>query len=99
MRVCVLSRSHVRLFATLWTIALQASLPWDFPGKETGVGCHFLLQGIFSTQRSNLHLQCLLHYRQILYRQAAAEALPHAIPVVLFEHHCNKYTWSQVAQW
>ena len=27
--------------------------PWDFPGKNTGVGCHFLLQGIFSTQGSN----------------------------------------------
>ena len=25
--------------------------PWDFPGKNTGVGCHFLLQGIFPTQR------------------------------------------------
>ena len=30
--------------------------PWDFPGKKTGVGCHFLLQGIFPTQGSNLHL-------------------------------------------
>ena len=28
--------------------------PWDFPGKSTGVGCHFLLQGIFPTQASNL---------------------------------------------
>ena len=27
--------------------------PWDSPGKNTGVGCHFLLQGIFLTQRSN----------------------------------------------
>ena len=27
--------------------------PWDFPGKNTGLGCHFLLQGIFSTQGSN----------------------------------------------
>ena len=27
--------------------------PWDFPGKNTGVGCHALLQGIFSTQGSN----------------------------------------------
>ena len=27
--------------------------PWDFPGKDTGVGCHFLLQGIFPTQGSN----------------------------------------------
>ena len=34
--------------------------PWDFPGKNTGVGCHFLFQGIFVTQGSNL---CLLHCR------------------------------------
>ena len=27
--------------------------PWDSPGKSTGVGCHFLLQGIFLTQVSN----------------------------------------------
>ena len=38
--------------------------PWDFPGKDTGVGCHFLLQGIFPTQGSN---PGLLHCRQILY--------------------------------
>ena len=37
---------------------------WDFPGKNTGVGCHFLLQGIFPTQGSN---PGLLHCRQILY--------------------------------
>ena len=30
------------------------------PGKNTGAGCHFLLQGIFPTQGSNLHLLCLL---------------------------------------
>ena len=30
--------------------------PWNFPGKNTGVGCRFLLQGIFLTQRSNLNL-------------------------------------------
>ena len=37
--------------------------PWDFPGKNTGVGCHFLLQGIFPTQRLNLHFFCLLHWQ------------------------------------
>ena len=31
--------------------------PWGFPGKITGVGCYFLLQGIFLAQRWNLHLQ------------------------------------------
>ena len=38
--------------------------PWDFPGKSTGVGCHFLLQRIFQTQGSN---QGLPHCRQMLY--------------------------------
>ena len=38
--------------------------PWDFPGKNTGVGCHSLLQGIFLIQRSK---PGLLHCRQILY--------------------------------
>ena len=32
--------------------------PWNFPGKNTGGGCNFLLQGIFTTQGSN---PCLLH--------------------------------------
>ena len=34
--------------------------PWNFPGKNTGMGCHFLLQGIFLTQRSN---PCLLDWQ------------------------------------
>ena len=39
--------------------------PWDFLGKSTGVGCHFLLQGFFPTQGSNPGLP---HCRQMLYR-------------------------------
>ena len=35
--------------------------PWDSPGKNTGVGCRALLQGIVLNQRSNLHLSCLLN--------------------------------------
>ena len=38
--------------------------PWDFPGKNTGVGCHVFLQGIFPTQGLNPGLP---HCRQILY--------------------------------
>ena len=41
--------------------------PRDFPSKNTGVGCHFLLQGIFLTQGLNPRLLCLLHCRWILY--------------------------------
>ena len=32
-----------------WTVACQAPHPWNFPSKNTGKGCHFLLQGIFPT--------------------------------------------------
>ena len=39
-----------------------SSGPWDFPGKTTGLGCHFLLQG-FLTQGSNLSLLHLLHWQ------------------------------------
>ena len=56
---------------TPWTVAHQAPLSRDFPGKDTGVGCHFLFQGILLTQGSNLSL---LYCRQILYCWATWEA-------------------------
>ena len=41
----LLSRfSRVQLCATPWTAATRLPCPWDSPGKNTGVGCHFLLQ-------------------------------------------------------
>ena len=36
--------------------------PWNFPGRNTGTGCHFFLQGIFQTQGSNPHLLHLPHW-------------------------------------
>ena len=49
--------SRVQLFAIPWSVACQDLLgpqgTWDFPGKNTGVGCHFLLQEIFLTQGLN----------------------------------------------
>ena len=62
--VCV-SRSVVSDSAIPQTVALQAPHPWDSPGKNTRVGSHSLLQGIFSTQGSNPGLP---HCRQMLYR-------------------------------
>ena len=38
----------------LWPTRLLC--PWDFPGKNTAVGCHFVLRGIFTDQGSNLRL-------------------------------------------
>ena len=40
----VQSLSDVPLFGTLWTVALQAPLSMESPGKNTGMGSHFLLQ-------------------------------------------------------
>ena len=60
----VKSLSCVRLFVTPWTVSLQAPLSMDFPGKNAGVGCHFLLQEIFLTQGFNLGFP---HCRQKLY--------------------------------
>ena len=43
----------------------MVACPWDSPDKNTRVGCHSLLQGIFPTQGSN---PGLLHCRQILFQ-------------------------------
>ena len=58
------SFSHVRLLQPhgLWPARLLC--PWNSPGKNTGVGCHFLHQRIFPTQELNSGLQ---HCRQILF--------------------------------
>ena len=52
---------HVWLLQPYGLQPIRLLWPWDFPGKNTGVGCHFLLQRIFPSQRSNLHL---LHWQE-----------------------------------
>ena len=71
----------------------------NLPGKNTGVGCHFLLQGTFPTQRSNPSLS---HCRQILYHLSYQGS-----PIVVFKSHWHywlhqrlgllaEYSWSPV---
>ena len=57
---CCLVTMSCLTFVTPRTVARQAPPSMDFPGKDTGVGCHFLLQGIFVAQESNPHL---LHWQ------------------------------------
>ena len=75
---CVRTKS-LQLCPTLCDPLQAARLlcPWDSPGRNTGVRYHALLQGIFPTQRSNLHLLCLLHWQ--------AGSLPLAPPGKIFE--------------
>ena len=48
--------------------------PWNFPGKDTGTDCHFLLQRILLAQGYNQHLLCLLLGRWILYHSRHLES-------------------------
>ena len=64
--VCVLNRVPSWRSDGLWPSRLLC--PWDFPGKNTGVGCHFFLQRIFQTQGLNVHLLRLLHWQADFWR-------------------------------
>ena len=88
---CVLS--HSVMSDSSWPHGLQPKrllFPWNFLGKNTGVGCHLLLQGIFPTQGSNPRL---LH---LLYWQGDSLTLnhkPHGKP-----QRCDVYTQWNIIQ-
>ena len=65
LQLCVILLRPCRL----WPARLPC--PWDSPSKNTGVGCHAVLQGFFPTQVWNPGLP---HCRQILYVWATREA-------------------------
>ena len=60
MVVCLVAKLNQTLLRPhgLWPARLLC--PWDFSGKNTRMGCHFLLKGIFPTQGWN---PCLLHWQ------------------------------------
>ena len=60
--MCAQALSRVRLFVTYGLYPTRLLCPWNFPGKNSGAGCLFLLQGIFPTQGSNPYLLHLLHW-------------------------------------
>ena len=75
MHMCV----HAKLLQSCLTLCDPmdcsppgSSVTGDSPGKDTGVGCHVLLQGIFPTQESNLCLLWLSYWQ--------ANSLPVALP-------------------
>ena len=64
MWLCVCACSIMTLCDSRACSPPSSSDPWNSPGKNTGVGCHSLFQGIFLTQGLN---PGLLHCRQLLY--------------------------------
>ena len=76
-----------------------ALLSMGFSGKNNGVGCHTLLQGIFPTQGLNPHLLCRLIGREILYPWAPGNlyrAERHVLYKSAYAHHassCEHRAW------
>ena len=74
-----------------------SSVHGDSPGKNTGVGCHVLLQGIFPTQELN---RGLLQCKQILHSLAAREAFSRLSPAInfsLLQTPIFQFVWSHCA--
>ena len=65
--------------------------PWDSPGKNTGVGHHALLQGLFSTQGLNPRLLCLLHWQ--------VGSLPLAPPGKTAQHRSQCHRAPDLQRW
>ena len=77
-------RSRSVVSDSLWPCGLKPTRflrPWDFPGKNTGVGCHFLLQEIFPTQGSNPGLPRCRQFLQVVS----------ILSVIKMNHQKSKY--------
>ena len=73
MQICLMSMFYVCVCVCVCSVALVVSnsaipwtiarllCPWDFPGKNTGMGCHALLPGIFPNPGLSHHGQILYH--------------------------------------
>ena len=88
--LCVLMLSHSVMSnsVTLWPVACQAPLSWDFPGKRPVVGCYFLLQVVFLTQRSSLSFLCFLPW------QMDSSPLSHlGIPLIWMYMKIKIFVW------
>ena len=75
---CLVAKSCPTLLRPRGLQPARLLRPQDFPGKNTGVGCHFLLQGNFLTQGSNLGFP---HCRQMLYHLSHRGICP-SLPMV-----------------
>ena len=94
--------SHSVMSNSLWPHGLQPTrlfCPWDFPGRNTGVGCHFLLQGIFLTQGLN---PGLLHCTQMLYCLSHQEVMGPDVKPIASRHllyRTERFAWCSLMTW
>ena len=88
MHACIIS--HSVMSNSLAPHGLQPArilCPWAYPGKNTGVGCHFLLQGILPTQGSNPRLLQLLQQQvDCLTTEPLGSPMVHTYNGILLSH-------------
>ena len=93
----------VKLLQSCLTLCDPRDCSWPgssvhvIPGKNTGVGCHFLLQGIFPTQGSNPHLLCLLTWQVGSFPPAPPGKQVHVYIYTcacLYIHHLHVYIYT-----
>ena len=86
--VCLVTQSCPTLCNPMDCSPPGSSVHGDSPGKNTGVGCHALLQGIFPTQGLN---PALPHYRQIFLPSVPAGEPPFSLGVSVFQNCISSY--------
>ena len=74
IRVSEVTQSHPALCSP-WTVASRVLRLWDFPGKSTGVGCHFVLQGIYQGRENSFRPSQCLNYLELCFSVVLKELL------------------------
>ena len=92
---CVHAQSCPTLYDPIDYRPTRLLCPWNFPGKNTGASCHFLLQGIFLTQGLNLHLRHLLYWQADslpLHYLGSQEASPKRVQKILSSQDSESFS-------
>ena len=74
IRVSEVAQSRPTLCSP-WTVASRVLRPWDFPGKSTGVGCHFVLRGIYQGRENSFSPYQCLSYLELCFSVVLKELL------------------------
>ena len=112
MKWKVKSISHVRLFLTHELLLARLLLLWDFPGKNTGLCCHFLLEVIFPKTLGESNSRRLKKHKSYNGNQifstefsSVAQSCPtlcdpmnHSTPGLPVHHHLPEFTQTDVHQ-
>ena len=77
----------------LWIVATRLLCPWDSPGKNTGVGCYALLQGIFLTLGWNPHFLSLLDWQEGYFTTSTTRETPKARYILLLLLLLSHFSW------